>query len=410
MIAGRRDVLPRAWITLALLWPVVTLNYLDRQIFSTMKRSIMGDVTDIGSEKAFGALMAAFLFAYGLLSPFGGILADRLSRRWVIIVSLAAWSAVTWLTGHATTYNQLWWARALMGFSEACYVPAGLAMIADYHASGTRSLAVGIHQSGAKMGVILGGMGGYVADSSYGWRAGFHWLGLIGVAYALVLAVCLHNPPSSPPRTSSPARPALMASLKELFGLGAFLLLILYFTLPALPNWVVKSWMPAVLADTFNLGQGQAGSYATLGVMAGAFAGLMLGGRLADRWQAANVRGRIYTSAIGMALSIPALIGIGSAPSLGVAVLFLVLFGLGYGFFDANCMPILCQIVRPELRATAFGLMNMVSVFAGGYAVDRMGAMRDAGQPQAYVFNACALAAAIAVVVVLLIRPKSTAS
>src|SRR5207249_1121182 len=125
---------------------------------------------------------------------------------WVIIGSLAVWSFVTWLTGQAHSFDQLWWARALMGVSEACYIPAGLAMIADYHTSSTRSRAVGIHQSGIKVGVIVGGMGGYIADSQYGWRAGFEWYGIIGMLYAGVLYAFLRNPPRDEVANASPPK------------------------------------------------------------------------------------------------------------------------------------------------------------------------------------------------------------
>ncbi len=220
-----------AWMAVLLLWPVAMLNYLDRQIFSTMKKSIVEGVPDIVTDARFGELMAIFLLVYGLLSPVGGILADRFNRRWVIIGSLAVWSAITWLTGHVQTYEQMWWARALMGVSEACYIPAGLALIADYHTGGTRSRAIGIHQSGIYTGLILGGMGGYIADSSYGWRAGFTWFGAAGVAYAFVLLFFLKNSPRSTEPSSQP-KSSIGASLRELLCLGAFLLLVLYFTLP----------------------------------------------------------------------------------------------------------------------------------------------------------------------------------
>ncbi|HEV7402009.1 MAG TPA: MFS transporter [Chthoniobacteraceae bacterium] len=406
MSERRFPAISQAWLTVLLLWPVAMLNYLDRQIFSTMKASIMADVVDIRTEAAFGSLMSAFLYGYGVMSLLGGYLGDRFNRRWVILGSLGLWSLVTWLTGRAQTYEQLWWARSIMGLSEACYIPAGLAMIADFHGAATRSRAVGIHQSGIKMGIILGGMGGYIADSHYGWRAGFEWCGAAGVLYAILLFFCLRNPPRDDAALAKKQGLALWPSLRELFGLAGFLLLLLYVTLPAVPNWVVKSWMPAVLASAFHLQQGQAGSSATLSVMFGSFAGLGLGGWLADRWQQRSARGRIYVSSLGLACCIPALVAIGAAPNLGVAVVFLVLFGIGWGFYDANNMPILCQVVRPELRATGFGIMNMVSVLIGGYAVDLVGKMRDAGEPQSLMFNLCALAAAGAVAIILSVRVK----
>ena len=399
-----------AWLTVALLWPVAMLNYLDRQIFSTMKQSIMAGVPDIGNDARFGELMAVFLFVYGLFSPIGGYVADRFNRRWVIIGSLAVWSTVTFLTGHARTYEQLWWARALMGVSEACYIPAGLALLADFHAGGTRSRAIGIHQSGIYFGIILGGTGGLIADSSHGWGAAFTWFGLAGVIYAAVLVFFLKNAPREEAAGNTKKRASIGASLRGLFGIGSFLLLVLYFTLPGMPGWVVKSWMPALLAETFHLGQGQAGVSATLWVTIASLGGVLLGGVLADRWMRRSQRGHIYVSALGMALCIPALFGIGYAPTLNVAIGFLILFGFGWGFFDTNNMPILCQIVPARLRATGYGLMNMVSITVGGFAVKKVGAMRDSGAPPSLIFGICAIAAAVAVALVLFIKPRPAES
>lgn len=148
-------------------------------------------------------------------------MADRLNRRWVIVGSLGVWSGITWLTGHAQTFEQLWWARALMGVSEACYIPAGIALIADYHDGGTRSRAIGIPQSGIYTGMILGGMGGFIADSSYRWRAGFQWFGAAGVIYAVVLMVFLRNRQRGV--ESVAASTSVPSSLKELLSLGDFL-------------------------------------------------------------------------------------------------------------------------------------------------------------------------------------------
>lgn len=158
-----------AWAVVALLWPVVMLNYLDRQMVSTIRASIRADIPSIASDQEFGTLMAVFMWVYACLSPLGGFIADRFNRRWTVIGSLFVWSAVTWLTGHATTYSQLLSFRALMGISEAFYMPAALALIADFHAGGTCARAVGGHQSGIYAGLALGGLGGYIAQTS-SWR------------------------------------------------------------------------------------------------------------------------------------------------------------------------------------------------------------------------------------------------
>ena len=189
------------------------------------------------------------------------------------------------------------------------------------------------------------------------------------------------------------------------------MLLVLYFTLPALAGWIVRDWMPAILKAEFNIGQGLAGVSATLYWQTAAIAGALVGGWLADRWMRKSPRGRIYVSAIGMSLIVPAMFGVGYAPQTGllwVAIAFLILFGIGWGFFDSNNMPILCQIARPELRATGYGIMNLVSISCGGFADWGFGALRDRHVPLFGIFGVFASAAIISIVLVLLIRPRYT--
>jgi MFS family permease len=395
-----------AWLVVGLLWPVALLNYLDRQMLAAMKFSVMADIPSIGTEANWGQMLGQFKWVYAFLSPIGGYLADRFSRRWTISGSLFVWSVVTWATGQVTTYHGLLWARSLMGISEAFYIPAALALIADYHTGPTRSRAVGTHQMAIYIGVIIGGFSGYVADApSLGWRFAFHVCGLAGVLYALPLVLLLRDAPKAAESLAAP-KASVRRSAVELLTNGSFILLVLYFTLPALAGWVVRDWMPAILKEQFHLGQGRAGVSATLYWQSAAIVGAILGGWLADRWMRRHERGRIFVSAIGMSLIIPALFGVGNAGTLAVAVGFLMLFGLGWGFFDCNNMPILCQIVRPELRATGYGIMNLVSISCGGFADLGFGMLRDAQVPINVIFGVFASTALVSVVLVLLIRPR----
>src|SRR4029450_3905913 len=190
------SVTRHAWLIVALLVPVALLNYLDRQMLASMKFSVMRDIPDIGREANGGPLLGILKWVYAFLSPVGGYLADRYSRRHVIAGSLFVWSLVTWTTGHVTSYEQLLVTRALMGISEAFYIPAALALITDFHTGPTRSRAVGLHQMGICLGVIIGGFGGYAADNpQLGWRWAFSLCGLIGVGYAAPLFLLLRNAP-----------------------------------------------------------------------------------------------------------------------------------------------------------------------------------------------------------------------
>ena len=400
-----------AWFVVALLFPVVLLNYLDRQMIAAMKSSVMSDVTGITLEKQWGEMLGQFKWVYAFMSPVGGYIADRFSRRFTICASLFAWSAITYATGHVTTYEGLLWTRKLMGISEAFYFPAALALIADFHTGDTRSRATGLHQTGIYCGVILGGFTGYIAQTpSLGWRWTFDVIGLVGILYAPVLLFLLRDAPKRMEAAAGSSRPRVFTSLWQLLTNVSFILLVVYFTLPAVAGWVVRDWMPAILQSSFNINQGYAGVSATLYWQAAAIVSACCGGWLADKWMRRTNRGRIYVSAIGMALIIPALFGVGNAPQLnsfGLAIASLVLFGIGWGFFDGNNMPILSQLVRPELRATGYGLMNMVSISIGGFADVGFGALRDRQVPLNLIFGAFAGVALLSVLVVLLIRPRT---
>jgi MFS family permease len=393
-----------AWFVVALLFPVALLNYLDRQMIAAMKISVMQDITDIGTEANWGLMLGKFKFVYAVCSPIGGYIADRFSRKLTICGSLFVWSAITWWTGHVDSYSGLLWARTLMGISEAFYIPAALALIADYHVGDTRSRAVGVHQMGIYAGTILGGFAGYAADSpALGWRWMFSLCGIVGVVYALPLFAFLRNPPR---RADAQPQPSPISAGRELFTNIGFILLVLYFTLPALAGWVVRDWMPDILKEQFGLGQGKAGVSAVLYVQIASLIGVGIGGYLADRMMERTMRGRILISALGMTFFLPALFGVGNASTLTIAIGFLMLFGLGWGFFDCNNMPILCQIVRPELRATGYGLMNLVSISCGGLADWGFGALRDRSVPLNVIFGVFAAVALLSVFIVLLIKPR----
>ena len=401
-------MLSKAWLVVLLLFPVALLNYLDRQMLATMKASMVGDIPSIANKADWGIVLGSFKWVYAILSPIGGYIADRFSRRHVICFSLAMWSLVTWLTGHVSTFHELVVARALMGISEAFYIPAALALITDFHTGPTRSRAVGVHQAGIYAGLILGGFAGHVADSpEHGWRWAFSLCGLIGVAYAAPLFFVLRNPPRSVDAAPSPPP---LATVGELLGNRNFILLVFYFTLPAIAGWVVKDWMPDILKEKFSLGQGRAGVTAVIWVQVASLIGALAGGALADRWMRHTLRGRIFTSAIGMVLFLPALFGVGNANVLGMAIAALVVFGIGWGFFDCNNMPILCQIARPELRATGYGIMNLASISCGGFGDWGFGLLRDRHVPLNAIFGAFAGVALLSVFLVLLIRPRTNES
>jgi MFS transporter, Spinster family, sphingosine-1-phosphate transporter len=395
----------RIWITAALLAPAALLNYLDRQMLASMKFSVTHSVSGFTSEQQWGVMLAQFKWVYAFLSPIGGYCADRFSRSKVICLSLFCWSLITWLTGQAHTFQHLMWIRTAMGVSESLYIPAALALIVESGTGKNSSKAVALHTGAIYVGMILGGFAGYAADSpTFGWRAAFHLAGLAGLVYACVLAFGLRDAPRR--EESRAATLPLIVAGRELISNRSFLLLAVYYTLIAMPAWMMKDWMPGMLKEHFDLSQGRAGVSASLYVNIAGFAGLGMGAWLADRRVQKHLKGRIQVSAFGMLGIVPALAGLGSAPNLAAAVLFLALFGIMFGMYDTNNMPILSQLVRPELRATAYGLMNCVSVAVGGFADVAVGRMKDAGLSFAAILTTGACLAAFNTVLILLVKPR----
>ena len=371
------------WIVVGLLWGVALLNYMDRQMLSTMKSAMMIDITELQSATNFGRLMAVFLWIYGLMSPAAGLIADRINRKWLIVGSLFVWSAVTLSMGYATTFNQIFWLRALMGVSEALYIPAGLSLIADYHSDKTRSLAVGIHMTGLYTGQAIGGFGATVA-AAFTWNTTFHWFGIIGIAYSLVLILFLrekkdHAEVQKIGINSIGIKTNPLKVLGLLFSNISFWVILLYFAAPSMPGWAIKNWIPTLFSDSLHLPMAQAGPLSTITIAVSSFIGVIAGGIMSDRWVQKDIKGRVYTGAIGLALTIPSLLLLGLGSGFVSVIGAALCFGIGYGIFDANNMPILCQFVSAKHRATAYGLMNMTGVFAGAFVTSLLGKSTDSG-------------------------------
>ncbi len=391
-----------AWIAVAVLWVVVMLNYFDRQLLAVLNASITEGENGIAMTQAqFGMVTSAFLIVYAALSPVGGYLADRFSRRFIILMSLVVWSSVTWLTGYARTYEELLVARALMGVSEAFYIPAALALISDYHRGNTRSMATGLHMSGIYAGQMLAGCGALMAGEPYslGWRLTFETFGFIGVAYAIIVVLFLHDP-EAPKGEAATDAPQLMEEkkagddftlghvLKSLFTGRAMAMLLTMYALAGFANWFLMGWYPRLLQDMFGISEAEAGPQATLWINIAKYITVLAAAVVADAWYARNRNARAYVPGIGFTLAGPCVI-IAMLPALGVpvdisltATLALVsMQGVAQGSLDATLMPVLRSQIDERFSATGYGLLNLTSVSAGALISWGGGYLKDMNVP-----------------------------
>lgn len=396
---------PRAWLVVALLVVVAALNYLDRVMLTTMRASLVGAIPM--TDATFGLLTSVFLWTYAGMSPVGGFLADRVSRSKVIIGSLFLWSAATWLTAHASTANELLFTRGLMGFSEACYIPAALALIADYHPGRTRSLATGLHMIGISVGQGLGGLGGWLAER-HDWTYAFSLFGGIGVAYSVLLAFTLRDVPSLRADGSGPERPPVkfVPALKSLAASPSYGLALAYWGLLAVASWAVIGWLPTLLGERFHLSQGTAGLSATGYLQPAVWIGLLIGGVWSDHWSRTHPRGRIFVPVIGLGVAAPSIFFAVNAATFWMTIAAFMLWALSSAFANANMMPILCSIVEERYRATGYGVLNLCSCTIGGLTIYIGGALRDAQIEVGIIFECAAMVTIICAGLLACITPR----
>lgn len=399
--ASDSELLPGAWLVVALLFFVGTLNYLDRSTITTMRESVVAAIPMNNAE--FGLLTSVFLWVYGILSPFAGFMADKFSKSKVIIVSLIVWSAVTLLTGFSKTFGELLATRALMGISEACYIPAALALIMDYHRGSTRSLANGINIIGMMVGSSLGFVGGWIAEK-YRWDMAFHIFGAIGIVYSVILIFFLHDVPEKTIRETE-VKVNFMDALRYLFSKISFILMLVFWGLLGVAGWVIMGWLPTYYQMHFKLSQAIAGLYATGYFYPAAIVGLIAGGFLADRWNKINLRGRILVPVLGLCIAAPGIFIASGTNVLPLAILFFIIYMFTRMFSDANMMPILCLVADSRYRATGYGILNLSATVAGGIGLYAGGVLRDFHISLGYTFKGMSLLLILCAVLLYLVKP-----
>jgi len=373
-----------SWLVVGMLWFICFFNYADRQaIFSIFKvlESEFGF-----SKQQLGLIGSAFAIVYALSAPVAGQLADRVSRKFVILAGLYVWSAVTGFTALCTQVWQFVLVRGAEGLGETVYFPASMSLISDYHSKATRSRAMSFHQTSVYAGTIGGGaLAGWMGQH-YGWQAPFIVLGGAGVLLGLVLAAFIREPKRNEAErrelgqsTDEPAEAPVPFGefMRGLLTTPSALLLILAFLGANSVGLVFLSWMPTFLNEKFNLSLAVAGVSATVYLQIASMFGAMIGGGIADWLRSKTAGGRMYVQAIGALCGAPFIFLCGTTLELNVLVGAMICFGLFKGMYDSNIWASLYDVVPPSRRSTSVGMMNMIGWIGGamgpffvGMAVD----------------------------------------
>lgn len=361
------------WAVVGMLWLVCLFNYADRQaIFSVfpLLKNEMGL-----SDVQLGIVGASFMWIYALGGPFAGLVGDRVNRKRIILGGLIFWSLITVATALSRTYWHLVLFRALEGLGETFYYPASMSLLSDYHGRDTRSRAMGIHQSSVYAGTILGGTVAGFLGQHYGWRSSFKLFGSLGILLAFVLMFVLREPVRGAADPDQPVRPPALAfqgglkrELADIFSHRMVPVLILVFIGANFVAMIFLTWMPSFLFRKFHMSLSMAGLNATAYLQIASVLGVVSGGVLADRLARRYRGGRMMTQALGLFAGVPFIFLTGWTLSVPMLVLAMAGFGYFKGLYDANIWASLYDVVKPERRATAVGLMNSLAWFGGGMA------------------------------------------
>lgn len=360
----KKLTIPYKWELILLLWIAFFFNQADRQIFNVILPSIRDDLglTDAN----MGLIVSIFILFYGVMVPVGGILGDRINKKYIIVVSLLVWSAATLTTGLSYTLIQLVILRSIaLGGGEAFYAPSASALICEYHQD-TRATALSIHQTALYVGIIGSGyLTGYIADV-FGWRMAFYVFGGFGIILAIVLYFRLKDSiVQQDAAIASEPKKSVKEVVKVFFRKPTAILLTSAFAGMQFAGVGFLTWMPTFLHEKYHFSLARAGFDSTFYIHAAAFIGVIAGAKIADKLahKITGVRGLVQM--IGLLIGVPFIIIIGNSDSLLIIYFALAMFGLSRGIYDSNIFAALYDVIEIPYRATATGIMLMFGFIIG---------------------------------------------
>ncbi len=348
----------------AFMWFAYFLNYCDRQAVFSMFPSLKADLGM--SDKQLGLTGAIFLWVYAFGCPIAGQLADRFSKRLLVVLSLIVWSIVTVATGFAGSAFILLGLRAAMGISESLFMPTAIALTANAHPPELRSRAIAVLTTAQIAGTVAGSwFGGWMADRGQ-WRGAFFVLGAIGLLYALPYFAFLRGVNENP--TAETSKPSKSLAFPILLRVRTFLLLCVVFPIFVFGLWLLYGWLPTFLKEKFALNQADAAFNATIFLQLTTAVGLLGGGVLADKMYRRTKASRLWLMTASLILCAPCLHFLGSSDTLSVTRIAAASFGLFSGLLMGNIFPAAFEVVPADTRASAVGVLNFFAAIMSGFA------------------------------------------
>jgi sugar phosphate permease len=358
-----KKIIPYKWELIIILWLAYFFNQGDRQIFNSVIPLIKKDMRL--SDVELGLIATVFTIVYGCIVPFAGYASDFMKRKWIIFFSLLIFSLGTLFTGFAGSLFSLILIRGIVtGGGEAIYYPAATSLISQYHQK-TRAMALSIHQTSLYVGIVASGFIAAYIGERMGWRYSFYTFGLGGLV--LVVYVFFRIKDVSP-QTIAEKRPSIRLVVKNIFAKRTVWMLCLAFSGMVFVNVGYVTWMATFYYEKFHLSLSTAGFTSMFFHFGLAIFGVLMGGKLSDKFVVKRKQARLETELIGLLLGAPFIFIMAYTSNLYISYAALAAFGFFRGIYDSNLFAALFDVVEPKYRASSVGVMTSFAFIVGSLA------------------------------------------
>ncbi len=377
------------WLMLLMLSCAFFFHQADRAIFGLLTIPIQGELGL--SDTQIGWINTVLSWTLAGMAFVAGPVADRFSRKWLITLSLMSWSLMTFMMGFVGNWNVfgfvvpaffvvMFFRSIATGVGESFYGPCYPPLIAAFHRE-TRSIALSIHQGALYFGLMTSGVVTAWALGFLGtWRHVFMAFGAAGFLLGVFFVFALKDGSEKSPSTSHPPQLLTPSTSQPFFsGIAYFFrtpsawLAMAGFVAVVFVNNAYLFWAPKFMAEKFGTSVADAGSQTMLYHHLFAFAAILVGGVVTDRFVKRMPRFRLAFQAVAMLCGAPCIFLIGCAPAAWAMVAATAAYGVFRGFFEVNTHASLFDVVPPAYRSTAVGLFTVFAFFFGGLSGVVMG-------------------------------------